>query len=259
VSLLQAEEEKIKKTALEFRQQELAAAVARMNSGVIEEEVAIEGAGSVATAMMDSAIGDRAALVEDGVYQAVFQRMVDGRLPEPGSLETQSPFAKLLKCYYDTGRITKWEDVRELDTKVMKRVGAGNRAVSAGTVGGAVVQEIAPPVSSVAVAPSVSLDGVGVVQSVIENAVTVCEQAAGDGDGDKNGSNQRSFVLYTDRGVQKELMKTASVVITNRARPDGKRPEVSAAPSYKGAPREKVSDEVILNSRRADAVQDALR
>src|SRR6266850_8462925 len=88
VSLLQAEEEKLDKTAREFRQQELAAAVARMNSGVIEEEVAVRGTGSVATAMMDSAIGDRAAVVEDGVYQAVFQRMIDGKLPEPGSLET---------------------------------------------------------------------------------------------------------------------------------------------------------------------------
>jgi hypothetical protein len=115
VSLLQAEEEKLEKTAREFRQQELAAAVSRMNSGVIEEEVAMEGAGSIATAMMNAAIDDSAAVVEDGVYQAVFQRMVDGKLPEPGSLETQSPFSKLLKCYYDTGRITKWEDVRELD------------------------------------------------------------------------------------------------------------------------------------------------
>jgi hypothetical protein len=209
--------------------------------------------------MMDSAIGDRAAVVEDGVYQAVFQRMIDGKLPEPGSLETQSPFAKLLKCYYDTGRITKWEDVRELDIKVMKRVGAGNRAASAGTAGGAVVQETAPPVSSAAVAMSVSPDGVGTVQSVIENAVAICEQQGGNGDGDKDKSNQRSFVFFTDQGVQKELMKTASVVITNRSRPDGKRPEVKPAPSYRGAPRDKVSDEVILNSRRADAIQDALR
>ena len=259
VSLLQAEEEKLEKTAREFRQQELAAAVARMNSGLIEEEVTIEGPGSVATAMMDSAIGGRAALVEDGVYQAVFQRLVDGKLPEPGSLATQSPFAKLLKCYYETGRITKWEDVRELDIKVMKRVGVGNRPVSAGTVGGAVVQETVSPVSGVEVASLVLPDGVAVVQSVIENAVAVCEQQGGNGDGDKDKSNQRSFVFFTDQGVQKELMKTASVVITNRARPDGKRPEVKAAPSYKGAPPARVSDEVMLNSRRAEAVQDALR
>src|SRR5438046_10306531 len=73
VSLLQAEEEKLDKTAREFRQkEELAAAVARMNSGVIEEEVAIDGAGSVSTAMTNAAIGDRAAVVEDRVYQAVF-------------------------------------------------------------------------------------------------------------------------------------------------------------------------------------------
>src|SRR5216684_4889587 len=182
VSLLQAEEEKLEKTALEFRQQELAAAVARMNSGVIEEEVAIEGADSVATAMMNSAIGDRAAVVEDAVYQAVFQRMVDGTLPEPGSLETQSPFAKLLKCYYDTGRITKWEDVRELDIKVMKRVGVDNGALSAGTSGGAFAQETASPVSGVAVASPALPDGVGVVQSVIENAVAICEQQGSNGD-----------------------------------------------------------------------------
>src|SRR5205823_6660811 len=141
--------------------------------------VAIEVAGSVGTAMMKSAIGDRVAAVEDGVYQAVFQRIVDGKLPEPGSLETQSPFGKLLKCYYDTGRITKWEDVRELDIKVMKRVGVGNRAASAGTAGGAVVQEADSPVSGVVVAPSGSPDGVRVVQSVIENAVPVCEQQGG--------------------------------------------------------------------------------
>jgi hypothetical protein len=259
VSLLQAEEEKLDKTAREFRRQELTAAVARMNSGVVDKEVAIAGAGSVATAMMKSAICDRAVVVEDGVYQAVFQRMVDGKLPAPGSLETQSPFAKLLRCYYDTGRITKWEDVRELDIKVMKRVRVGNRAASAGTAGGAVVQDTASPVSGVAVASPVSADGVGVVQSVIENAVAICEQPGSNGDGDKEKSNQRSFVFFTDQGVQKELMKTASVVITNRARPHGKRPEVKAAPSYKGGPAAKVSDEVILNSRRADAVQDALR
>src|SRR5207249_4447069 len=97
------------------------------------------------------------------------------------------------------------------------------------------------------------------IQSVIENAVAVCEQAAGDVDGDKSGSSQRSFVFFTDQGVQKELMKTASVVITNRACADGKRPEVKPAPSYRGAPRDKVSDDMILNSRRAGAVQDALR
>jgi len=259
VSLLQAEEEKLDKTAREFRQQELASAVARMNSGVIEEEFAIEGAGSVATAMMNSAVGDRAVVVEDEVYQAVFQRMVDRKLPEPSSLETQSPFAKLLKCYYDTGRIMKWEDVRELDIKVMKRVGVGNRAPAAGTAGGAVVQETASRVSGVAVASSASPDGVGVVQSVIENAVAVCEQQGSNGDGDKDKSNQRSFVFFTDQGVQKELMKTASVIITNRARPDGKRPEIKPVPSYKGAAPAKVSDEVMLNSRRSDAVQDALR
>src|SRR5260370_37203593 len=126
--------------------------------------------------MMNAAIGDSAAVVEDGAYQAVFQRMVDGKLPEPCPLERQSPFAKLLKCYYDTGRITKWEDVRELDIKVMKRVGVSNRAVSAGTIGGVVVQETASPVSGVEVAPSASPDGVGVVQPVIENAVAICEQ-----------------------------------------------------------------------------------
>ena len=43
VSLLQAEDEKLEKTAREFRQQELAATVARMNSGVIEEEPAVAG------------------------------------------------------------------------------------------------------------------------------------------------------------------------------------------------------------------------
>ncbi len=259
VSLLQAEEEKLDQTAREFRQQELAAAVARMNSGVIEEEVAVRGTGSVATAMMDSAIGERAAVVEDGVYQAVFQRLVDGKLPEPCPLETQSPFANLLKGYYDTGRITQWEDVRELDIKVMKRVGVGNRAASAGAAGDAVVQETASPGSGVAVAPSGSPDGVGVVQSVIENAVPVCEKQRGNGDGDKDKPSQRSFVFFTDQGVQKELMKTASVVITNRARPDGKRPEVKPAPSYRGAPPAKLSDEVILNSWREDTVQDALR
>src|SRR5438105_2085091 len=174
VSLLQAEEEKLRKTAREFRRQELAAAAARMNSGVIDEEVAIEGAGSIATAMLDSAIGDRAVVVGDAVYQAVFQRMVDGKLPEPSSLETQSPFAKLLKCYYDTGRITKWEDVRELDIKVMKRVGVGNRSASAGD---AFVQEIAFPVSDVAVTPSVSPDGV--VQSAIETPVGAGDQTVG--------------------------------------------------------------------------------
>jgi type IV secretory pathway TraG/TraD family ATPase VirD4 len=259
VSLLQAEEEKLEKTAREFREQELAAAAAQMNSGVLEEELAIEGTGSVATAMMDSAVGDRAAVVEDGVYQAVFQRMVDGKLPEPSSLATQSPFAKLLKCYYDTGRITKWEDVRELDIKVMKRVGVTNRATSAGTVARAVVQDTASPVSAGAIAPSVSLDGVGVVQSVNENAVAACEQQGGTVDGDKDKSNQRSFVFFTDQGVQKELMKTASVIITNRARSDGKRPEVKPAPSYRGVSPAKLSDDVILNSRRADPVQDALR
>src|SRR3989442_2752863 len=134
----------------------------------------------------------------------------------------------------------------------MKRV--GKRTVSAGTVGGAVVQDTASPVSGVAVAPSVSPNGVSVVQSVNENAVAACEQQGGNGDSDKDESNQRSFVFFTDQGVQKELMKTASVVITNRARADGKRPEVKPAPSYKGAPAAKVSDEVILNSRRADAV-----
>ena len=186
--------------------------------------------------------------------------MVDGKLPEPGSLETQSPFAKLLKCYYDTGRITRWEDVRDLDIKVMKRVGVDNLAVSARTAGSAVVQETASAVSSVAVvAPPASPASGGVVQSVIENAVAVCEQQGGRGHGDEDKSNQRSFVFFTDQGVQKELMKTASVVITNRARPDGKRPEVRPAPSYRGAPPAKLSDEVILNSRRADAVQDALR
>lgn len=259
VSLLQAEEERLKKTAREFRHQELAAAVARMKSGVIEEEVAIEGAGSVATAMMDSAIGDRTALVEDAVYQAVLQRMVDGKLPEPCSRETQSPFAKLLKCYYDTGRITKWEDVRDLDIKVMKSVGVNNPAVTAGTRGGLVNQEVPPVIPGVAVvAPAASPASGGVVQSVIESAVAVCEQP-GNGDGDQDESNQRSFVFFTDQAVQKELVKTASVVITNRARPDGKRPEVSAAPSYKVKRSAKVSDDVILNSRRADAVQDALR
>ena len=106
-----------------------------------------------------------------------------------------------------------------------------------------------------AVAPSASPDGVSVVQSVIENALAICEQQGGDGDRDKDNSNQRSFVFFTDQGVQKELMKTASVVITNRARPDGKRPEVKPAPSYRGKPSAKISDEVILNSQRADAVQ----
>src|SRR5260370_39514912 len=185
--------------------------------------------------------------------------MVGWKVGGAGSFETQSLFAKLLKCYYDTGRITKWEDVRELDIKVMKRVGVGNRVASPGTAGGAVVEETASPVSGVAVTSSASPDGVGVVQSVIENALAACEQNGSHGDGDKGKSNQRSFVFFTGQGVQKELMKTASVVITNRARADGKRPEVKSAPSYRGKPPAKVSDEVILNSRRADAVQEALR
>ena len=134
----------------------------------------------------------------------------------------------------------------------------GNRAVSAGTVGGGFVQETASPGSVVEVA-SVSPDAIGVGQSVIETAVGGCEQQGGNGNDDKDKSNQRSFVFFTDQVVQKELMKTASVVITNRARPDGKRPEVKPAPSYRIVPPEKISDEVILNSRRADAVQDALR
>jgi len=256
MSLLQAEEEKLEKAAREFREQELVAAVARMNAGAIDgKDAVVESGGSVATSMKVAAIGDRSKVVEDAVYQSVLQRMVDGKLPEPCSLETQSPFAKLLKSYYDSGRITRWEDVRELDIKVMKRVGVGDGVPSKGTGRGVVVQGTTRPASGVTAVPSVSPGGV--VRSVIENAVAVCERVAGDGDDGKNGSNQRSFVFFTDRGVQKELMKTASVVITNRALPDSKRPEVSAAPSYKGGPA-KVSDDVILNSRRADGV-DPLR
>jgi len=259
VSLLQAEEEKLEKTAREFRHQELAATVARMNSGVIEEEVAVRGAGSVATAMMNSAVGDRAAVVDDAVYQAVFQRMVDGKLPEPCPLEKQSPFAKLLKCYYDTGRITKWEDVRELDIQVMKRVGVNYCGVTAVTTGGVVDQGVGPVVSGLTVPQPASPASGDAVRFVNENAVAVCEQQSGNKDSDKDKSNQRSFVFFTDRAMQQELMKTASVVITNRARADGKRPEVKPAPSYRGVPPAELSDEVILNSRRADAVQDALR
>src|SRR5205823_13510843 len=120
-------------------------------SGVIEEQVAIEGAGSVVTYSSIHHSRGSAAVVEDGVYQAVFQRMVDGKLPEPGSLETQSPFAKLLKCYYDTGRITKWEDVRELDIRVMKRVGVNYCATTAATTGGVVDRGVGPVVLGLAV------------------------------------------------------------------------------------------------------------
>src|SRR4030095_6065588 len=117
------------------------------------------------------------------------------------------------------------------------------------------VQETVSLVSGVAVAQSVVPEGAGVVQSVIENTVAICEQQGSNGDGDKDKSNQRSFVFFTDQGVQKELMKTASVVITNRARPDGKRPEVKPAPSYRGAPPAKLSGEGILNSRRGEPGQ----
>src|SRR5260370_9757135 len=101
--------------------------------------------------------------------------MVGWKVGGAGSFETQSLFAKLLKCYYDSGRITKWEDVRELDIKVMKRVGVGNRSTSAGTAGGAVVQETTSPGSGVAVvAPPASPPSGGGGSSVIGNAVAVC-------------------------------------------------------------------------------------
>jgi hypothetical protein len=121
VSLVTAEEEKIERSAQVYRQKQLEAAVARVASGDVS--------GDGAPVARIAGVSERAAVAADSVYQEVFQRMVDGLLPEPCPLELQSQFAKLVKAHFDSGQITTWEEVRDLDLKVMRSLGVAKRGL----------------------------------------------------------------------------------------------------------------------------------
>lgn len=248
VSLLTAENEKLEAAALEFRRQEMDAAVARMRSGEILEEAGRP----IMTAVHDPVTLNNVEVVDDKIYQAIFQRLTEGKLPEPCSLEAQSPFAKVLKSHFDTGQITKWEDVKELDVQVMKRVGVLNRADStpvtepAGQQGSQVVVATAALVSP-PTAPA-AVNGNGTKQS---KPVTVT--ANGNGGGVEKKENGQGVLFLTDSQVEKAFDQSSSLVINSRVRPDTKRAEVLPIASGVAAPSG-------LNASRGSSVaQDALR
>jgi|GEM_PF-596249 len=247
VSLLTAENEKLEAAALEFRRQEMDAAVARMRSGEILEEVGRP----IMTAVHDPVTLNNLEVVDDRIYQAIFQRLTEGKLPEPCSLEAQSPFAKVLKSHFDTGQITKWEDVKELDVQVMKRVGVLNRAVS--TAGaepaGQQVSQVTP--APVSVPPAVVTgngNGSGAKQSK-----PVTANGNGNGGAVEKKENGQGVLFLTDSQVEKAFEESSSLVINSRVKPDTKRMEV--LPLVSGAP----APAGLSTSRGSSVAQDALR
>jgi type IV secretion system protein VirD4 len=273
VSLIDAEEEMIEVAAQQYREKRLAEAVARMERGELLDDQA-------QTAGTPEGLAERDAVAPDEVYQTIYLRLSEGELPEPAPESRQSPFAKIVKARYDSGQISKWEDLRDLDIKVMKRLGLIKRGLSvsgevldpvnlvgAQTVG--VVASAAPVVGQpIGTVVAVGSSG-GVAQSVSAAAPVTGPPAASLSEtskaqtgvstaGKKANPNQHVLFMLTDEVVERTVVDAGRLQITNRVRSDGgKRAVITpSVDSFRGGPKVPVG---AMESRPATVPQDSLR
>jgi len=273
VSLIDAEEEMIEVAAQEYRQKRLAAAIARMERGELLDD---GPAGS------GESFEEREVVAPDTVYQGIYQRLADGLLPEPKpDGQEQSPFAKIVKARFDTGQISKWEDLRALDVQVMKRLGMIKRGLPLGEVAVEIVESgqqlstvvpgsapaavpVSPsppaqPVGSMVMSPSTVVVAAGVNTSVPAPPSLSTSKAQSGGAQKKGTPNQHVLFELSNALVEKTVGDAARVQITNKVRADGgKRAIITpTVGSYRG--ESVVLGEAMLNSGPRGGVQDALR
>src|SRR5256885_7490763 len=56
--------------------------------------------------------------IGDGIYKTVFEKLIQGLLPEDCTLEDQSPLALMLVTVFREGDIKSWEDVDRKSTRL---------------------------------------------------------------------------------------------------------------------------------------------
>lgn len=265
VSLITAEEEKIEKAAQAYREKRAAAAMARLDGNEQEAsrlESELEG--------MNFSVRD--AVAPDEIYQKIYERLTEGKLAEPTSAEAQSPFAMLVNAQYKTGQISKWEDIRDLDLKVMRSLGlvmsglplerAVARSVESqpAAVPSPPVQ-VSPPVTVVTQPVSVVVATTGGVGSVGASArVAPPGNGNGSNSGRRNDPNQTVLGFLSDDDLAGAITDAARVQITRRASSDRKRRATVTAPSYRkdqsAPPAEVIAGGAAVKS---GVTQDALR
>lgn len=234
VSLITAEEEKIERAAQAYREKKAAAAMARLGGDEGEAqrlESELQG--------MNFSVRDVAA--PDEIYQKIYERLVEGRLAEPTSAEAQSPFAMLVNAHYATGQIGKWEDIRDLDLKVMRSLGLVKSGLS---LNQAVARSVENQFGVVAPAPVVIATPPPAVPPVVATTNAAAVQAGasmagasqGNGNGNSSGRrvnpNQTVLGFLSDDDLAGAIADTARVQITTRARSDRSK-RTSTVSSYK--------------------------
>lgn len=278
VSLITAEEEKIEKAAQAYREKKMKAAMARLDGN--EEE-----ADRLEAELEGSNFSARDAAAPDEIYQKIYERLADGKLAEPTSAEAQSPFAMLVNAHYKTGQISKWEDIRDLDLKVMRSLGliktglplneavAQSVEIQAAVVSPPVVAP--PPVVAVPPAPVAMVPPPAVMSGVTGGSSPPASSTRSGVQGNVNGGNsgnaggrrvvdpnQAVLGFLSDDELAGAIADTARVAITKRGRSERGR-AMATVSSYK---KEKAGDGsvaatagVVVGGGTPAMVQDSLR
>ena len=201
LSLVEAEEQKIEAAAVAYRKKRQAAVAARLD-GKEDEADRLEAE------LSGIDFSTREIAASDDIYQQIFERLSSGKPAEPVAPDVQSPFARLVNAHYETGQISKWEDIRDLDVRVMSRMGLIKQGVVSGEAASASTSGVVPPtvvVPTVASTPATSLPTTG--------GTTIAVSKAPAGDAKKN-ANQPVFAFLSDGDLEDQINTAAKLTIT---------------------------------------------
>lgn len=134
-------------------------------------------------------------MAEDSVYQIMFDRLTKKLLPEDCEMSKQTQLSLLVKALFDSGQLTRWEQIKELDVRSRAHIIAGKKAIPITAVMQGDGASAAPvDISSVA----------GLVNKPIGTEVVVSE-----GGKPENGS----FVFPSDQEVAGEFVKIVNEAV----------------------------------------------
>ena len=135
--------------------------------------------------------------IGDGIYKTVFEKLIQGLLPEDCTLEDQSPLALMLVTVFREGDIKSWEDVKRLDLHSRRQVVAGKESVAVADID-----------SEAPLPANADVSGVAGLGGVVESPKPHKSKPSKPANG-SNGKSAQQYLFYSNKQVEGEFDKAA--------------------------------------------------
>ncbi|MDX6577849.1 MAG: type secretion system protein VirD4 [Blastocatellia bacterium] len=139
--------------------------------------------------------------IGDGIYKTVFEKLIQGLLPEDCTLEDQSPLALMLVTVFREGDIKSWEDVKRLDLHSRRPVVAGKESVPAADID-----------SEGPLPTDADVTGVAGLGGMVESPKPHKSKPSKPGTG-SNGKSAQQYLFYSNKQVEGEFEKAAGEAV----------------------------------------------